>query len=63
MSETTRCERAAMWLFGREYSQQSLGIVDYWARLPEHRKNLVRQMLRELDACEVFDREPADAIR
>ena len=59
--ETTKCERAAMWLFGEEYSRQSLSVRDYWAGLSRSRKELVRFMLHEIDACEQYEREVPDA--
>lgn len=45
----TREEIAAMWIYAAEYSQQSLGIREWWALQREGRKNDVREFLRELD--------------
>jgi hypothetical protein len=55
MRETTKCERAAMWMYGHEYALAGIGAIEFWRRLDERRKDLIRDMVRQLDACEVFE--------
>jgi hypothetical protein len=38
----------AMWLWGREYSQQGGGSMDFWDRLSESRKRICRECLDRL---------------
>jgi len=39
---------AAMWLWGREYSRQSGGSMDFWDGRDETTKALVRRMVKEI---------------
>ena len=57
MSEATKCEVAMMWLYGDEYSRQSLSARDYWKQLDPSKKRFVRDMLRAVEKCDRFDRE------
>lgn len=42
---------AAMWLFGKRYSQQNGGSMDFWDALPDGDKGLCRQMVRAIEAA------------
>lgn len=57
MSELTKCELAAMWLFGDVYAPSGLSARDFWKQLEPSKKQLVRDMIRSLDECDRFERE------
>jgi hypothetical protein len=40
---------AAMWLYGHEYSQQNLGSMGFWDQLDEHRKELCRRLVQDIE--------------
>ncbi len=44
-----RPARAAMWLFGAEYARGGLGSMTFWDRLPQHRKNLCRELVSDIE--------------
>ena len=52
MRELTLQERAAMWLYHGEYSEQRRGAIEFYASLGEYEKNTVARMLDELRAAE-----------
>jgi hypothetical protein len=41
--------RAAMWLWGAEYSAQEGGSMDFWDRLSLHRKNIARRLVKDIE--------------
>jgi hypothetical protein len=51
MRELTPEEVAAMWLYGREYSRQSLGIIEWYARQDAGRKGTVQRFVAEMRAA------------
>jgi hypothetical protein len=53
--ELTKCERAAMWKYADEYSKGKLGAIEFWQTLDDHRKNLIREMVRDIENCLVFE--------
>ena len=40
--------RAAMWLFGSQYSKQAGGSMDFWDSLSAFDKEMCREMVREI---------------
>jgi hypothetical protein len=45
MRDLTQCEVAAMWLWGFEYSRQSLGAIEFYAGLDARRKSMCRDFV------------------
>jgi hypothetical protein len=44
-----RAAKAAMWLYGKDYANQGGGSMDFWDRLPKHRKQTSIRMIKELE--------------
>ncbi len=44
-----KAARAAMWLYGAEYAKQGGGSMTFWDRLPQNRKNLCRDLVRDIE--------------
>lgn len=60
MDELTKAEVAATWLFGAEYARSGLSAIDFYACLPQSRRNLVGDMLCAIDrAPDKHPHEPA----
>lgn len=53
----TKCERAAMYLYGAEYAESGLSAIDFWSRLDFYRRRVIRDMVLEIGAAEVIERE------
>lgn len=46
--EVSRRERAAMWLYHKEYAAQAVGAIAFYAGLGQYEKNRIDDMLDEL---------------
>jgi hypothetical protein len=44
-----KAARAAMYLYGKAYSQQAGGSMDFWDLLPEAWKNVCRTLVRDIE--------------
>ena len=55
MRDLTKVERAARWFFCEDYARGGLSAVEFWKQLPEHDKNNIRQMVKDIEACKVFE--------
>lgn len=40
--------RAAMWLWGKRYSEQGGGSMDFWDKLSESEKRLARELVADI---------------
>ena len=60
--DLTREEIAAMYVFHSEYAIQTCGAIQFWRLLPEYRKRVVLELLRQLDKAgnPVQPREPRE---
>jgi hypothetical protein len=39
---------AAMYIYGGDYSRQGGGSMDFWDALPEYRKNVCRELVKDV---------------
>lgn len=49
MIELTQQEIAAMWLYHEDYATLGIGAIYFYKQLPQHSKNLVDDMIREIE--------------
>jgi hypothetical protein len=56
MRGLTKVEVAAMWRYSDEYARSGLGAIEFWKRLPNHKKSLAREMINEIEKCPIFEK-------
>jgi hypothetical protein len=49
MRELTRHEVVAMWLWSAEYARSGVGAIEWFKRLPEHRRRNVEDFVKQYD--------------
>lgn len=49
--ELTKQERAAIWLYGREYAESNLGAIDFYRRLGKYQRSCIETMISDIEGA------------
>lgn len=47
--ELTKCEVAAMWLYGADYAKTGMGAIEWWKQLDASRRRVVQDFVARIE--------------